>query len=126
MQGWEYWEHPLSAKDLQQVPAFTAEEWEPVPICEDQAVLLGLIGNDGIPRAELIDAMNQIEVTAERTTTLVNDLVEKRLVGWDDDTLVFLTRRCTTAFTPQGELVAHDMEDERFIEWMMQDKRWLC
>jgi hypothetical protein len=102
----------------------TKEEWQPVQISQHQAVLLQLIGNDGIVRNELLNEMATIELTEDQTLELVQDLINKRLVGWARETLVFLTRRCTTAFTPKDGLVAHDMEDERFTEWMMRDERW--
>lgn len=102
----------------------TKEEWEPIPISQDQAVLLQLIGDDGIERDELLREMAAIELTGDWTNELVRDLISKRLVGWAGEKLVFLTRRCTTAFTPKDGLVAHDMEDARFAEWMMRDERW--
>jgi hypothetical protein len=54
----------------------------------------------------------------------IQDLIEKRLVGWSGENLVFLTRRCATAISPRGDFVAADMENERLFEWMMRDKRW--
>jgi len=122
-QGWEYWEHPASANDLKQVPVFTKDEWQPVQISEDQAVLLQLIGNDGISRNDVLAEMSSLNLTEDETLALIDDLIAKRLLGWDSDTLVFLTR-CSTAFTSRDGIVAHDMEDERFAEWMSQAERW--
>jgi hypothetical protein len=68
--------------------------------------------------------MSSIDLTEEQTPALIDDLIAKRLLGWDRDTLVFLTRRCSTAFTPKDSIVAHDMEDERFAEWMSRAERW--
>lgn len=124
VEGWEYWEHPVSAKDLGQVPVLTKEEWQPVQISKDQAVLLQLIGNDGITKNDVLAGMSSIELTDDQTLALIDDLITKRLLGWDRDTLVFLTRRCATAFTPKDGIVAHDMEDERFAEWMLRAERW--
>jgi hypothetical protein len=124
VKGWEYWEHPVSAKDLSQVPVLTKEEWQPVQISQDQAVLLQLIGNDGITKHGVLAEMSSIDLTDEQTLALIDDLIAKRLLGWDHDTLVFLTRRCATAFTPKDGVVAHDMEDERFAEWMSRAERW--
>jgi len=124
VEGWEYWEHPVSAKDLGQVPVLTKEEWQPVQVSQNQAVLLQLIGNDGITKNDVLAAMSSIDSTHEQTFALIDDLIAKRLLGWDRDTLVFLTRRCVTAFTPKDGIVAHDMEDERFAEWMSRAERW--
>ena len=124
VEGWEYWEHPVSAKDLSQVPVLTKEEWQPVQVSQHQAVLLQLIGNDGIAKNDVLAEMSSIDLTAEQTLALIDDLIAKRLLGWDRDTLVFLTRRCATAFTPKDGIVAHDMEDERFAEWMSRAERW--
>lgn len=123
-QGWEYWEHPVSARVLKQIPVLTKEEWQPVQISEGQAVLLGLIGNDGITKNDVLAEMSTINLTHEQTLALIDDLISKRLLGWNRDTLVFLTRRCTTAFTPKDGIVAHDMEDERFVEWMSRAERF--
>lgn len=122
--GWEYSAHPISSKALETIPALTKEEWQPIQISQDQAVLLQLIGNDGIERDELLQAMAAIELTGETTEQIIQDLVSKRLVGWAGEKLVFLTRRCSTVFTPKDGLVAHDMEDARFSEWMMREERW--
>jgi len=124
VEGWEYWEHPVSAKDLSQVPVLTKEEWQPVQISQHQAVLLGLIGNDGITKKDVLAEMSSIDLTHEQTLALIDDLIAKRLLGWDRETLVFLTRRCATAFTSKDGIVAHDMEDERFAEWMSRAERW--
>jgi len=124
MEGWEHWEHPVSAKDLQQIPALTTEEWQPAKISEDQAVLLELIGNDGITKRDVLTEMASINLSEGETFALINDLISKRLVGWDGDTLVFLTRRCATVFTPRDGLIAHDLDDERLSEWMAQPERW--
>lgn len=124
VEGWEYWEHPVSAKDLERVPVLTKEEWQPVQISQDQAVLLQLIGNDVIKKNNVLAEMASIGLTDEQTLALIDDLIAKRLLGWDRDTLVFLTRRCATAFTPKDGIVAHDMEDERFDEWMSRAERW--
>ena len=124
VEGWEYWEHPVSPKDLGQVPVLTKEEWQPVKISQHQAVLLQLIGNDGITKTDVLAEMSSIDLTDEQTLTLIDDLIAKRLLGWDRDALVFLTRRCATAFTPKDGIVAHDMEDERFAEWMSRAGRW--
>jgi len=124
VEGWEYWEHPVSAKDLRQAPVLTKEEWQPVQISQHQAVLLQLIGNDGITKNDVLAEMSRIDLTHEQTLALIDDLIAKRLLGWDRDTLVFLTRRCATAFTPKDGIVAHDMEDERFAEWMSRAERW--
>jgi hypothetical protein len=121
--GWEYWEHPISAKDLKQVPPLTAEEWQPTKITEDQALLLGLVGNDGIARQDVLDAM-AISATQEQAIKMIDDLVAKRLLGWDNETLVFLTQRCATIFTPRDGLIAHDLEDQRLAEWMAKPERW--
>ncbi|MHB8302612.1 MAG: DUF6602 domain-containing protein [Acidobacteriaceae bacterium] len=123
-QAWEYWEHPVSAKDLKQVPALTKEEWQPIQISQNQAVLLALIGNNGITKSDAVAEMSSIDVTEEQTLTLIDDLIAKRLLGWDRETLVFLTRCCSTVFTPKDGIVAHDMEDERFAEWMARAERW--
>jgi hypothetical protein len=124
VEGWEYWEHPVSAKDLSQVPVLTKEEWQPVQISQPQSVILGLIGNDGITKNNVLAEMSSIDLTHEQTLALIDDLIAKRLLGWDRDILVFLTRRCATAFTPKDGIVAHDMEDERFAEWMSRAERW--
>lgn len=125
VEGWEYWEHPRALYEPEEATVLSSEEWHPVPVSEDQAVLLALIGNDGIAKKDLVAAMMEAsELPEDATLDLVRDLNEKRLVAWDDQTLVFLTRRCTTAFTPKDGLVAHDMEDARFVEWMMRDERW--
>jgi len=124
VEGWEFWEHPVSAKDLRQVPVFTKEEWQPVQISQHQAVLLQLIGDDGITKSNVLAEMSTIDLTHEQTLALIDDLIAKRLLGWDRDTLVFLTRRCATAFTPKDGIVAHDMEDDRFAEWMSRGERW--
>jgi hypothetical protein len=63
--GWEYFENAISKKDLENVPALTAEEWRPVKITQLQAVLLSLVGNDGILRDELIQALEGIGETAQ-------------------------------------------------------------
>lgn len=119
--GWEYFENAIRKKDLEQLPALTTEEWRPVEITEMQAVLLSLVGNDGIVRNELIEAPASTGETNECILEAIQDLVDKRLVGWRGDTLVFLTRRCAIAVMPSGALVAADMEDERLFEWMMRD-----
>jgi hypothetical protein len=67
--------------------------------------------------------MASINLSEGETFALINDLISKRLVGWDGDTLVFLTRRCATVFTPRDGLIAHDL-DERLSEWMAQPERW--
>lgn len=123
-QGWKYWEDSASEADRDQVQTFTTEEWQPVGISQNQAVLLGVIGNDGLGRAELNASMEAIGLREQETIGLVDDLNEKRLVGWDGDTLVLLTQRCTTAFTPNDGIVAHDMVDERFEEWLSRPERW--
>jgi hypothetical protein len=56
--------------------------------------------------------------------TSSHKILKYRLLGWDRDTLVFLTHGCATAFTPKDGIVAHDMEDERFAEWMSRAERW--
>lgn len=116
--GWVYQEHPVSAKELKQVPTLTKEEWQPAEISEDQAVMLGLIGNDGIEKGDVLAAMATLDVNSEETFALIDDLIDKRLVGWDGETLVFLTLRCSTVFTPKGRIVVHDIVDERLVEWM--------
>jgi len=122
--GWVYTENVISKKDLGTVPALTTEEWRPVKITELQAVLLGLVGNDGIHRDELIRELQGIGETEHTSFEAAQDLVEKRLLGWNADKLVFLTRHCATAFTGSGEMVAADMEDNRLFEWMMREEQW--
>ena len=87
-------------------------------------MILGLIGNDGITKNDVLAEMSSIDLTHEQTLALIDDLIAKRLLGWDRDILVFLTRRCATVFTPKDGIVAHDMEDERFAEWMSRAERW--
>jgi hypothetical protein len=79
-------------------------------------VLLQLIGNDGITKDDVLAEMSSIDLTDEQTLALIDDLIAKRLLGWDRDTLVFLTRRYATAYAPKDGIVAHDMEDERFAD----------
>jgi len=67
--------------------------------------------------------MAAIDVNKEQTVALIDDLIEKRLVGWDRETLVFLTHRCSTVFTPKGHIVVHDMVDDRLVEWMSKPDR---
>ncbi len=117
-------EHPISDAELKQVPTFTTEEWQPTQIDENQAVMLQIVGNDGIERPDVIESMAAIGLDEEQAFALVDDLIAKRLVGWDEDKLVFLTQRCTTIFTPKDGIVVHDMNDERFEEWMMRPERW--
>jgi hypothetical protein len=124
VQGWEYFEHPVSAKDLKQVPTLTKEEWQPIQISEDQAVLLGLIGNDGIQKGDVMAEMASIDVNHEETISLIDDLIDKRLIGWNGETLVFLTHRCSTIFLPNDGTVVHDMIDDRLTEWMGRPERW--
>lgn len=116
-QGWEYWEHPVSAKELKELPTLTTEEWQPTQISEEQSILLQLIGNDGIARNDVLSEMMGINVGEQETLALIDNLIAKRLVGWNGDTLVFLTQRCATIHTKQGFIV-HDMIDERLAEWM--------
>jgi predicted transcriptional regulator len=92
-------------------------------IAEDQALLLGLVGNDGIARQDVLDAM-AISATQKQAIKMIDDLLAKRLLGWDNETLVFLTQRCATIFTPRGGLIAHDLEDQRLAEWMAKPERW--
>jgi hypothetical protein len=122
--GWEYWEHPVSAKDLKQVPTLTTEEWKPIQISENQAILLQLIGNDGIDKSDVLAEMAGIDVTEEQTLALIDDLIAKRLIGWDGETLIFLTHRCSTIFTAKDGIVVHDMVDDRLAEWMERPERW--
>jgi hypothetical protein len=68
--------------------------------------------------------MSTIDLTEENTLSLIEDLITKRLIGWNGDTLVFLTHRCTTIFTPRDGIVVHDMVDERLEEWMTRPERW--
>lgn len=121
VQGWEYWEHPVSAKNLKELPTQTTEEWHPIQISEEQSILLQLIGNDGISRNDAFSEMLSIHVSEEQTLALINDLIAKRLIGWDGDTLVFLTQRCATIMTKDGFIV-HDMIDERLAEWMSRSE----
>jgi len=123
-QGWEYWEHPVSARELKQVPTLTKEEWQPIQISEDQGVMLQLIGDDGIEKNDVLAEMATIDLTTEQTLSLIDDLIDKRLIGWDGETLVFLTRRCSTIFTPNDGIVVHDMVDDRLAEWMARPERW--
>ena len=123
VQGWEYWEHPVSAKDLKQLRALTKEEWQPIEISEDQSILLQLIGDDGITESDVLTEMSSIHVPEKQTLTLIDDLIAKRLIGWDGNTLVFLTHRCATIITNDG-FVVHDMVDERLAEWMARPERW--
>jgi hypothetical protein len=119
--GWEYWEHPVSAKDLKELPVQTKEEWQPIQISEQQSILLQLVGDDGISKSDVLTEMLNIQITEEQTLTLIDDLIAKRLIGWDGETLVFLTQRCVTIITKDG---FHDMVDERLAEWMAQPERW--
>lgn len=121
-QGWEYWEHPGSNGNLETQPTQTTEEWQPTQISESQSILLQLVGNDGILKTNLLAAMSTIQVDAGQTIALIDDLRAKRLVGWDGDTLVFLTQRCSTVITKDGFLV-HDLIDERLAEWMAKSEK---
>jgi len=70
-QGWEYWEHPVSARELKQVPTLTKEEWQPIQISEDQGVMLQLIGDDGIEKNDVLAEMATIDLTTEQTLSLM-------------------------------------------------------
>jgi hypothetical protein len=65
-----------------------------------------------------------IDLTEEQTLALIDDLIAKRLIGWDGETLIFLTHRCSTIFTPKDGIVVHDMVDDRLDEWMERPERW--
>ena len=122
VQGWKYWEHPVTAKDLKELPTQTREEWQPIQISTEQWILLELIGDDGIIKSDVLAEMSGVQITEERTLALIDDLIAKRLIGWDGNILVFLTRRCATIITKDGFLV-HDMVDERLAEWMARQDR---
>lgn len=121
--GWEYWERSVSAKDLKELPVQTKEEWQPIQSSEQQSILLQLVGDDGISKSDVLTEMLNIQITEEQTLALIDDLIAKRLIGWDGETLVFLTQRCVTIITKDG-FVVHDMVDERLAEWMAQPERW--
>ena len=87
-------------------------------------MLLNLIGNDGIAKEELFAEMGTLDLTREQTSSLIDDLIDERLVGWDGEQLVFLTQRCTTIFTPKDGIVVHDLANDRLAEWMGRPERW--
>ena len=120
--GWVYNEVRLGQRDLESVPALSADDWRPVTISDLQAAILAIIGNDGILKRDLLRAFGE-EESAETILAAVADLMDKRLVSWKADRLVFLTRRCATAITGWGEIVAADMEDGRLFEWIQQRSR---
>jgi hypothetical protein len=87
-----------------------------------QWILLELIGNNGITKSDVLAEMLGIQVTEELTLALIDDLIAKRLIGWDGNKLVFLTQRRATIIVKDGFLV-DDMVDEGPAEWMAGQER---
>lgn len=117
--GWAYEEVPLSQQRLESAQELSTDDWRPITITALQATILAIIGNRGIARDRLLQ-----EFADERPESILSevaDLIQKRLVSWKADRLVFLTHQCATVLTGRGEFVAGDMEDRRFSEWLKRN-----
>jgi hypothetical protein len=95
-------------------------DWEPLKASPFQCTLVALIG-DGLTRKKV----NQIAAKFPESDAAreVDALIKHGIVGWYDDTLVFLTIQCVTLFTSKGQAVVGDADDPRFFEWYGREQR---
>lgn len=118
--GWEYSAHEFSRRALESAPPPHEEEWHPVTVTTFQAALLDTLGlDDGLSPEGLAEV--RAAVSGDDQEAEIQMLLDRRLVGWDGDRLVFLTRQCATVCTPWGEIVAGDNGDGRLHAWVMRE-----
>lgn len=103
-------------------------EWTPIEIDEGQAILLMFLASyenednyEGVSinDPELIDVHEKSGCSLKQSLA---SLVEARLISLVDGRIQLLTRECTTAFLPDGRIVAADNIAGRLTKWLrLQD-----